>query len=147
MAYAPVTNAKYEIVPMTPLPPNTIWAEKIGFDPIALFTGVSIKDSFHLKVWARTNEPLPSIPLPTDPGNSSRNLPHCAYIDWGVTRVKILPTSVLLLWLFYQGVPLPKSTKRVHIEDQVCRAKGQHSVAISSSLSLAQGREDKGTRV
>ena len=54
--------------------------------------------------------------------NSDRKIPHCALIKWDVTPIEIVPSGALLLWLFYHGVPLPKSTKRAQIIDQVRRA-------------------------
>ena len=107
---------------MNELPVEKSWAETIGFDPIRSFGTLSVENCFKLNVWARTNEALPLISLPSDPDNPARKLPHCAHIDFKVLPVQMVPQGPLLLWLYYRGVPLPKSTKRVDIESQVLNA-------------------------
>lgn len=125
MTHAPVVNEKFEIVPMEPLPADKVWADEIGFDPLTPFadSNISIEDIYKLTVWARTNMPLPIIPLPKDPNEPTRDLPHCAFVDFNVIPVELASAGVLLLWLFYHGTPLPKSTKRADIIAQVRQAQ------------------------
>ncbi|EJK72180.1 hypothetical protein THAOC_06315, partial [Thalassiosira oceanica] len=105
MMHGPVISKDYEIVPMNDLPAAKSWVETIGFDPIGDFGGLVVEDCFKLTVWARTNEALPSIPLPSDPDDPSRKLPHCAHINFKVLPVQMVPSANLLLWLYYRCVP------------------------------------------
>ena len=94
----------------------------IGFDPIVCFGQVQVEDGYLMNVWAQTNSPLPSIQFPIDPNDASRRLPHCAHVDFGKYPIRLVPTSILLQWLYYHGVPMNKSTTKSDIIQQVQRA-------------------------
>ena len=126
MSHAPVTDCAgdvYSVVPLKPLSPGKTWSEVIGFDPITDFgeSDVSIKDSYHMKLWVRTQSPLPTIPKPFDPKNPSRTLPHGAYIDFKSLPMELVPASLLRLYLYFHGVPMPKGAYRDDLLNQVKR--------------------------
>ena len=125
MRHAPVVsrvNNTWEMIPLHPLPDGKEWKDVIGFDPIMHFGQVSIEDSYLLNVWSRDNLPLPTIELLIDPGNSSRRLSHGAYVDFSRIPVFIVPSSILLLWLHYHGIPMNKTSQRQELRHQVQRA-------------------------
>ena len=127
MLHAPVTSfcdGEWKIVPMRPLPEGKSWCDAIGFDPIEHFSNTSIEDSYQLKVWARSGIPLPSeIPRPSHPSDNSRTVPHGAVIDFNYMPPVVLSASLLRQWLFYHGVPQPKSTAKKQLVEQVEQAR------------------------
>ena len=71
---------------------------------------------------ARENEAFPKIELPLDPDDSSRRIPHGSYVDFDRVPVCVVPSNILLLWLYFCGVPMPKGTTRAILVEQVLRA-------------------------
>ena len=99
------------------------WKDVIGFDPLEHFSRASFKDANHLKKWARTGDPFPMIPLPRDPNDNTRSIPHGAHVEFDKIPVAAIPPSVLRQWLFYRGVPHPKGTLRKDLIEQVQLAR------------------------
>ena len=54
--------------------------------------------------------------------DSSRRLPHGAYVDFDTTPVCVVPDSILLQWLFYHGIPMNKGSTKQDLLQQVQRA-------------------------
>ena len=126
MMHAPVAaqdgDGKWILKPMRPLPEDSEWKDIIGFDPLEHFLPVSVEESHTMKTWARTGVALPKIEMPIDPNNSSDRLPHGAYIDFNHMPICVVPDTMLILWLFYHGVPHPKGSSRQELVNQVKRA-------------------------
>jgi len=132
MMHAPVTAfipsadedkpGEYKIIPMRALPAGKDWKDIIGFDPHEHFSGVSVEESYKMEIWARTETKLPVIERPQDPSNTSRKLPHGAYIDFNHLPIAVVPGTMLLLWLYYHGVPHPKGSSRKDLVQQVQQA-------------------------
>ena len=135
MLHAPVAaivDGQYQIVPLRPYPAGKQWEEVIGFDPLVHFSKATVDGAYNLTQWARTGEAFPEISRPIDPNNSSRALPHGAHIDFDVIPVSACPASVLRQWLFYHGVPLPKSTT----------SKKELVDLVKQALELAQSLDE-----
>ena len=125
LQHAPVAckvENKWQIVPMSPIPNDADWTSVIGFDPIEHFGQVSVEGSYFVKVWARTNQPLPKIQLPVDPKNPMRRLPHGAYVDFKRVPIPVVPASILMSWLYYHGIPMLKESSKTLLIQQVQRA-------------------------
>ena len=75
-----------------------------------------------MQVGARDGHPLPTIDLPSDPNNPSRHLPHRAHVDFNRTRICVVPTSILLQWLYYRGIPMNRGSIKEELLQQVQRA-------------------------
>ena len=127
MTYAPVirpsSDGTYEIGSLNEIPvaETRTWQELIGFYPRAPFRNMNIEHCYEMRIWARTGKPLRSLPLPPDPLDSTRSLPHGSIIKFGhklgERPVDLYPTNVLLEWLYFHGVLMPKgSTKAASID-------------------------------
>ena len=103
MQHPPVVSKvenEWKIIPMSPLTDHSKdWKDVLSFDPVQHFGEVSVEDSYFIKVWARDNSPFPKIELLMDSANSSRRLPHSAYIDFKKTPMYVVPNTLLLSWL------------------------------------------------
>jgi len=113
---------EYKIIPMRALPDGKDWKDVIGLDPHEHFSGVSVEESYKMEIWARTETKLPVIEQPQDPSNTSRTLPHGAYIDFNHLPIAVVPGTMLLLWLYYHGIPHPKGSSRYELVQQVTQA-------------------------
>ena len=132
MTHAPVISRvddKWQIVPLQPIPEDKEWKNMIGFDPIQQFGQVLVEEAYFMKVWARDNSSLPVIQFPKDPNDSSRRLPHGAYVDFDRTPMCVVPHSILLQWLFYHGIPMNKGSEKQDLLQQV-----QHAIDIKQPL-------------
>ena len=65
----------------------------------------------------------PKIELPLDPNNSARTIPHGSYVDFDRVPVYVVPSAMLLLSLYFRGVPMPKGTTKAILIQQVLRAR------------------------
>ena len=72
-----------------------------------------------MKIWARTGVALQKIEMLIDPNNSSDCLPHGAYIDLNHMPICVVPATMMILWLFYHGVPHLKGSSRQELVRQV----------------------------
>ncbi|KAL7520509.1 hypothetical protein ACHAWF_000278 [Thalassiosira exigua] len=125
LTHAPVTSlvdGDFRLVPMKPLPEGQEWKDIIGFDPHTNFSGTLVADSYRMKVSARTNAPLSKNDRLIDPDDPSWTIPHGVHIDFNRVPMYIVPGPLLLLWLFFNGVPMPKGSSQEDLMDQVQRA-------------------------
>mmetsp|Transcript_36508 Transcript_36508/g.74330 ORF Transcript_36508/g.74330 Transcript_36508/m.74330 type:complete len:757 (-) Transcript_36508:306-2576(-) len=134
--YAPVIkeeNGLFVIAPLNALPARVQWADLIGFDPVERFANTDIQSIYHMEIWARTLQPLATLPLPRDPDDDSREIPHGSIIDFNKMSPHFIASSALLQWLYYRGVPHPKGARRQELIQQV-------ELAIDAGQSLDHDR-------
>lgn len=128
----------YEIGPLQDFPANEkrSWKELIGFDPIEECGQLDIEKCYNMKIWARTGQPLRPLPLPEDPLDNTRALPHKAIISDKIP-VDIWPENVLLEWLYFHGVPMPKSSSKAMLIEKVKLALAVGQELDRERISLA----------
>mmetsp|Transcript_24056 Transcript_24056/g.46005 ORF Transcript_24056/g.46005 Transcript_24056/m.46005 type:complete len:332 (+) Transcript_24056:104-1099(+) len=143
MMHAPISaqdeDGKWILKPMRPLPEGREWKYVIGFDPHQHFSPISVEDSHTMKIWARTGVALPKIEIPIDQSNPSDQLPHGAYIDFNHMPICVVPATMLVLWLFYHGVPHPKGSSRQDLVTQVKRAYDMKQPLDEDRLAIKDG--------
>mmetsp|Transcript_10694 Transcript_10694/g.17717 ORF Transcript_10694/g.17717 Transcript_10694/m.17717 type:complete len:462 (-) Transcript_10694:423-1808(-) len=141
--YAPVfgqdKNNEYCIVPWTDIPETETrtWQEIIGFNPMEGFTNLDLDGCYHLRIWSRTKRALRSFELPKDELDPTRSLPHNSVIKFRVpgdtdddgspkVPVEVIPSSSLLVWLCFHGIPMPKGSSDVYGVCLVFRSDGTY---------------------
>mmetsp|Transcript_11145 Transcript_11145/g.24128 ORF Transcript_11145/g.24128 Transcript_11145/m.24128 type:complete len:298 (-) Transcript_11145:159-1052(-) len=132
MTHAPVTalvNGELKIIPMRPLRAGAVWKGVIGFDPHEKMPAELVANAYGLKVWVRMGTSLATISQLQDPNDSSSALPHGAILDFEHMPICLFPSPLLLLWLFYHGVPAPKTLSRNDLIETV-----RHAVEIGEPL-------------
>ena len=148
MKYAPVikrSNDEYRIGPLQEIPDNEtrLWHELIGFNPLSDFQGIDVKKCYSLDIFPRTKEPLMPLPLPEDPLDPTRKLPHNSIINIEKSPIGILPHNVLLDWMVYHGVPMPKGTSRLALIERVRLAYANEQPLDRERISLNEAVKTK----
>ena len=87
-----------------------------------------------------TGRELKSLPLPKDPIDSTRHLPHSSIIHFenNPWLVEILPTNVLLEWLYFHGLPMPKGSSKEALVEKVKMALANSQELDRERISLNQ---------
>ena len=123
--YAPVIRQNdkdvVEIGPLQDIPEGETrsWQELIGFDPTIPFSNLDVERCYRLVTFVRTGRPLRKFELPKDPLDSTKTLPHHTIIHFDKRPIDIYPANVLLDWLVFHGVPMPKSSKKADLVARV----------------------------
>uniref|UniRef100_A0A6U2A7Q9 SWIM-type domain-containing protein n=2 Tax=Pseudictyota dubia TaxID=2749911 RepID=A0A6U2A7Q9_9STRA len=91
-------NGKHTVVPLQDIPSyeRRPWKELIGFDAQKDYLNVEIGHCYDMRIWARTGTKLRELPLPQDPLDATRSLPHKSVLNFDRTPVQILPVNVML---------------------------------------------------
>lgn len=124
MKYAPVIreeDGNFKVGPLQDIPSSETqtWQELIGFDPLHGIRTIDVQACYNMSIWARTEKPLRALPLPQDPLDSTRTIPHNSVIYYDRRPIDIMPTNVLLEWLYYHGLPMPKGSSKASLVQKV----------------------------
>jgi len=83
-----------------------------------------------------SGRPLKPLPLPEDPIDATRTLPHNSIIDFGQRPISMMPTNVLLNWLYYHGLPMPKGASKAVLVQKVKLALAHNQELDHERISL-----------
>ncbi len=105
-----------------------------------IYLNLNLHDRYHLRIWPRTGR---AFELRKDELNPTRCLPllsHCTrrHPRWRVSQsfCRVIPSSSLLVWLCFHGIPMPKGSTKAALIEKVWQWQWNKGLTMSASASI-----------